>query len=220
MKITMIHTSQVSVNDLMNLCSEIIPSVEITNIIDDSLLKEVKENNGITEAIIKRLTSYVNIAVENGADIVFNQCSSVGKAFDIAIKNVDVKTLKVDKPMAEKAVSLGSKIAVIATVSSTMYPSANLIKTTAKELGKEIEVEEFYIDGALDILMKEKDVDKHNELVLRTIEKAQETNDVVVLAQGSMYVLNDELSQFKKPVLVSPRLAIERLSEMLGDLHE
>lgn len=220
MKVTMIHTSQVSVNDLMNLCSEIIPGVEITNIIDDSLLKEVKENNGITEAIINRMTSYVKIAVENGADIVFNQCSSVGEAFDIAIKNVDVKTLKVDKPMAEKAVSLGSKIAVIATVSSTMYPSANLIKTTAKEMGKEIEVEEFYIDGALDILMKEKDVAKHNELVLRTIEKAQETNDVVVLAQGSMYVLNDKLSQFKKPVLVSPRLAIERLSEMLGDLHE
>lgn len=220
MKVTMIHTSQVSVNDLMNLCSEIIPGVEITNIIDDSLLKEVKENNGITEAIINRMTSYVKIAVENGADIVFNQCSSVGEAFDIAIKNVDVKTLKVDKPMAEKAVNLGSKIAVIATVSSTMYPSANLIKTTAKEMGKEIEVEEFYIDGALDILMKEKDVAKHNELVLRTIEKAQETNDVVVLAQGSMYVLNDKLSQFKKPVLVSPRLAIERLSEMLGDLHE
>ncbi|QIK56893.1 Asp/Glu/hydantoin racemase [Erysipelothrix sp. HDW6A] len=220
MKVTMIHTSQVSVNDLMNLCNEIIPGVEITNIIDDSLLKEVKENNGITEAIINRMTSYVKIAVENGADIVFNQCSSVGEAFDIAIKNVDVKTLKVDKPMAEKAVNLGSKIAVIATVSSTMYPSANLIKTTAKEMGKEIEVEEFYIDGALDILMKEKDVEKHNELVLRTIEKAQKTNDVVVLAQGSMYVLHEQLNQFKKPVLVSPRLAIERLSEMLGDLHE
>lgn len=216
MKVTMIHTSQVSVNDLTNLCKVYIPEVELTHIIDDSLLKEVKENDGITDGIIDRMTSYVHIAKKYGADVIFNQCSSVGEAFDIAIKDVAVKTLKVDEPMAEKAVNIGARIAVIATVSSTLYPSCNLVRTVANRLGRAVTVDEFYVDGALDILMKERDVEKHNRLVLDTIREAQKEHDVIVLAQGSMYVLSDQLDQFDVPVLTSPRLAIERLKEMVG----
>ena len=44
MKVVMIHTSPVSLNELKALCAEIIPDVELVNIIDDSLLDEVKKN--------------------------------------------------------------------------------------------------------------------------------------------------------------------------------
>ena len=47
-KMAIIHTSAVSLQDLTTLCQEIMPEVEIINIIDDSLLAEVKRNNGIT----------------------------------------------------------------------------------------------------------------------------------------------------------------------------
>ena len=91
--------------------------------------------------------------------------------------------------MAEKAVELGSKIAVVATVASTMKPSCNLVRTKAKEAGKDVVVDEFLVDGALDILMKEKNQEKHNQLCLETIRKASVNHDVVVLAQGSMTVV-------------------------------
>ncbi|MGI6568821.1 MAG: aspartate/glutamate racemase family protein [Erysipelotrichaceae bacterium] len=214
-KVVMIHTSPVSLTELKNLVKEIVPEVELVNIIDDSLLEEVKSNGNITPGIISRMMSYVQCADSLNPDLIFNQCSSVGEAFDIAKMCTKVPTLKIDEAMAEKAVSIGSTIGVIATVASTMKPSCNLVKTKAQLSNKQVEVKEYLVDGALDILMKEKNVEKHNELVLSKINEACETCDVVVLAQGSMTAILPYLDNVKKPVLTSPRLAIERIKEML-----
>ncbi len=215
MKVVLIHTSPVSLNDLKALFKEIIPEVEMVNIIDDSLLDEVKKNGKINANIISRMCAYVQVAKTLKPDLIFNQCSSVGEAFDIARKQADCKTLKIDEAMAEKAVSMGSKIGVVATVASTVKPSSNLVRTKALEAGKEVTVNEYLVDGALDILMSG-DVDKHNELVIEAIKKAEAENDVVVLAQGSMTAIVPLLSDIKKPVLTSPRLAVERVKKELG----
>ena len=211
----MIHTSPVSLNDLKALFKEIVPEVEMVNIIDDSLLDEVKKNGQINPAIISRMCAYVQVAKTLKPDLIFNQCSSVGEAFDIARKQADCKTLKIDEAMAEKAVELGTRIGVVATVASTVKPSCNLVRTKAKEANKDVTVTEYLVDGALDILMSG-DVDKHNELVIKAIRKAEAENDVVVLAQGSMTAILPLLGETKKPVLTSPRLAVERVKKELG----
>ena len=198
-RIVMIHTSPVSLNDLKALTAEIIPEAELINIIDDSLLEEVKANNGLTPAIISRMTTYVKVAESLKPDLIFNQCSSVGEAFDIAKKCTAVPALKVDEAMAEEAVRIGRRIAVVATVASTMRPSCNLVR-----------------DGALDVLMKEKNVEKHNQLVLKRIQEAEADNDVIVLAQGSMTALLPYLKECARPVLTSPRLGVMRARQMLG----
>lgn len=214
MKVVLIHTSPVSLNDLKALFKEIIPDVEMVNIIDDSLLNEVKTVGHINSEIISRMCSYVQVAKTLNPDLIFNQCSSVGEAFDIARSQATCKTLKIDEPMAEKAVSLGNKIGVVATVASTVRPSCNLIKKTAKKMNKNVTVNEYLVDGALDILMSG-DVDKHNELVIESIRKAEVENDVVVLAQGSMTAILPLLGETSKPVLTSPRLAVEKIKELL-----
>ncbi|MDO4193916.1 MAG: aspartate/glutamate racemase family protein [Erysipelotrichaceae bacterium] len=215
MKVVLIHTSPVSLNDLKALFKEIIPEVEMVNIIDDSLLDEVKKNGQINPAIISRMCLYVQVAKTLKPDLIFNQCSSVGEAFDIARKQADCKTLKIDEAMAEKAVELGSKIGVVATVGSTVKPSCNLVRTKAAEAGKDVAVTGYLVDGALDILMSG-DADKHNELVIKAIRKAEAENDAVVLAQGSMTAILPLLGETEKPVLTSPRLAVERVKKELG----
>lgn len=214
MKAVLIHTSPVSLDELKSLFHEILPDVEMVNIIDDSLLEEVKRNGSITPQIISRMCSYVQVAKTLKPDIIFNQCSSVGEAFDIARTQAECLTLKIDKPMAEKAVSLGNRIGVVATVASTVKPSSNLIRNTAKKLGREITVTEYLVDGALDMLMRG-EKDKHNELVIKEIRKAEQENDVVVLAQGSMTAILPLLKETEKPVLTSPRLAVERVKDLL-----
>lgn len=214
-KVVMIHTSPVSLNDLKELVKDKLPEVELVNIIDDSLLEEVKQNGGLTPHIISRMATYVQVADGMHPDLIFNQCSSVGEAFDIAKQMTTIPTLKIDEAMAEKAVSLGNKIAVIATVASTMKPSCNLVYTKAKAAGKEVEVIEYLVNGALDILMKEKNVEKHNALVLEQIKRAEQECDVIVLAQGSMTAILPHIKECAKPVLTSPVLAIERMKEML-----
>lgn len=214
-KVVLIHTSPVSLNELKELFHEILPDVEMVNIIDDSLLEEVKGNGGLTAGIIRRMCTYVSVADSMKPDLIFNQCSSVGEAFDVARNETDCKTLRIDEAMCEKAVELGTIIGVVATVESTVKPSCNLVYKKAQDKNKEIVVKPYLVDGALDVLMKEHNVEKHNQLVKKAIEKAQEECDVVVLAQGSMTAILPYLGITKKPVLTSPKMAVEKVKEML-----
>jgi Asp/Glu/hydantoin racemase len=214
-KVYIIQTSLVSQAELNALFAELVPEAKVHNLVDDSLLHDVMQNGGINEKIISRMCAYVQAAASNGADLIFNQCSSVGEAADIAARLVSVPVVKVDTAMAEKAVELGTKIGVVATVQSTMKPSCNLIRTKAAEAGKPVEIVEYLVDGALDVLMKEQNREKHNAMVLETVKKAEANCDVIVLAQGSMTVLLPELKGIKKPVLTSPRMGVERARKVL-----
>ena len=214
-KVYIIQTSLVSQAELNALFAELVPDAKVHNLVDDSLLYDVMQNGGITPKVIARMCAYVKAAADNGADLIFNQCSSVGEAADIAAKLVSVPLLKVDSPMAEKAVALGTRIGVVATVQSTMQPSCNLIRAKAAEAGKSVDIVEYLVDGALAVLLKENDRAKHNAMVLDSVRRAEAQCDVIVLAQGSMTVLLPELTNIKKPVLTSPRLGVERARDLL-----
>ena len=215
-KVVVIHTSTVSLEDLKSLFSEIIPQVEMINIIDDSLLKEVMANGKISPGIVKRICTYAIQAECMGADLILNQCSSVGEVVNIARKMINIPYIKIDEQMAENAVNISNKISLIATVKSTVDPSTNLIKETAKRLGKEVSINKCVCDGALDILMKEKNIEKYNRIVIENIERQARGSDVIVLAQGSMINLLPHLDNIKVPVLTSPRSGVERVARMLN----
>ena len=214
--IAIVQTSAVSSAELKALCEEIMPEVTVYQIIDDSLIKEVNANGGPTYGVKRRMYNYFQQAESLGVDAILNQCSSVGEVADAIKPFVSVPVVKVDEAMAEKAVSLGKKIAVIATVPTTVGPSVRLVEQKAKEMGKEIEIETHLVKDAMMILIEKGDVETHNKMVLGEVEAAAESCDVVVLAQGSMTVLLPLLGHIQKPVLTSPRLGVERVKEVLG----
>ena len=214
--IAIVQTSAVSSAELKALCEEIMPEVTVYQIIDDSLIKEVNANGGPTYGVKRRMYNYFQQAESLGVDAILNQCSSVGEVADAIKPFVSVPVVKVDEAMAEKAVSLGKKIAVVATVPTTVGPSVRLVENKAKEMGKEIEIETHLVKDAMMILIEKGDVETHNKMVLGEVEAAAETCDVVVLAQGSMTVLLPLLGHIQKPVLTSPRLGVERVKEVLG----
>lgn len=214
--IAIIQTSAVSSAELKALCSEIMPDVTVYQIIDDSLIKEVNANGGPTYGVKRRMLSYYQQAESLGVDAILNQCSSVGEVADAIKPFVRVPVVKIDEAMAEKAVSMGRRIGVIATVPTTVGPSVRLIEQKAREAGKEIEIETHLVKDAMMILIEKGDAETHNKMVLGEVEAAAESCDVVVLAQGSMTVLLPLLGHIKKPVLTSPRLGVERVKEVLG----
>lgn len=211
-KITIVHTSLVSHAYLNQLFHEIIPEAKVQNIVDDSLLAEVSEAGHITPAIVSRMCKYYQIAQETGADLIFNQCSSVGEAAVIAAKTVSVPVLRIDEAMAEQAVMSGRRIAIVATVASTIEPSCNLVRQKAS--GLDTEVVPYLVDGAMWALINEGQ-EAHNRLVKDTVLKAAEECDAVVLAQGSMVVLLPELTDIRKPVFSSPELGVRKARRML-----
>jgi len=215
-KVAVIHTFLYSVEDLKKLFRERLPEVEMINIIDDSLLEEALANKGVTPAVIRRISKYAVEAEALGADCILNQCSSVGEASEVAQKQIGIPYVKIDEPMAEEAVKLGAKIAVIATAISTIGPSSRLVENVAKRLGKEVTVNKCFAEGAYEALLKENNREKHNQIVIDTIKKAEKENDVIVLAQGSMYHLLPLLEDIKKPVLTSLESGVDQIRAVLG----
>lgn len=215
-KIAVIHTFLYSVEDLKKLFKEKLPEVEMINIIDDSLLEEALANKGITSGIIRRICQYAIEAERLGADLILNQCSSVGEASEIAQKLINIPYVKIDQPMAEEAVRLGSKIAVVATAISTIEPSSRLVENMAKKKNKNVVVNRCFCEGAYEALLKENNREKHNEIVINTIKKAAKENDVIILAQGSMYHLMPLLDDIKVPVLTSLESGVEQIRSILN----
>lgn len=214
-KIVLLHTSMVSFVTFNALFNEIIPDAEISNIVDEDLLATLNKNRGMTESIIQRICSYVLFAEANGADLIFSQCSSTRDAIECARKMVKIPIVMVDDGMAEKAVSLGSRIGVVATAAATLKPTGKALNEAAAKERKDISVQNYLADGALDILMKEKNREKHDKLVLDLIHEAERVNDVVVMAQGSMVTLLPYLNSTQVPVLSSPRLGVDKVKSIL-----
>lgn len=215
-RVAIIHTSSVSTAHLGSLFAELLPDIEVINIIDDSLLPEVVANGSPTDAVIRRITAYAQAAEAAGASVILNQCSSVGEVVDLASPTIGIPYMRIDMPMAQKAVALGERITVVATVRSTLGPSVRLVERAAAQAGKVVSVQELLVDGALEVLMKQGDRELHNRMVLDAIAAAEKTSDVIVLAQGSMAILEPQLAQFAKPILTSPRSGVEQIRDLLS----
>jgi len=218
-RVVIVQTSLVSKDVLNRLFAENCPDVKVNNIVDDSLIDELSAAGEVTPGVQQRMNAYVQQAASLKPDLIFNQCSSAGEAFTNACKGLSIKTMRVDTPMAEKAAELcpdGGSIVVVATVKSTVGPSVRLVEKKVAESGKKITVATLLIDGAMDILIKENNRAKHDEMVMQGVKGACAHYDVIVLAQGSLYEISQKMQDFGKPVLTSPVLGVLAAKSILN----
>lgn len=215
--LTVLHTGLTTVPLLGRLFKEILsPDIVVRNVVDDSLLIDTRKAGYMTEDVAKRIVSYVKLAESHGSDCVLFACSSVGPAADVAREEVKIPVLKIDEPMAEAAVTRGSRIAVVATVSTTLKPTCELIEKAAKERGVQVEIRTFLSDKAFDVLSAG-NVAEHNRLLIGDIVKAASEYGAVVLAQASMTnILPDLPEDVSRKVLTSPRLGVLRVAEVMA----
>ena len=209
-----IHTGPVLVDVFKKLFPELLPDVRLVNVVDDSLLNDVRTAGGLTPSVTRRIVGYGILAEASGADIILNCCSSVGEAADVLAQTVSIPVVKIDNRMATDAVRQGSRIGIVATVATTLDPTERLIQRKAEEAEKSITTKRYLVNSAFDALIAGK-AEEHDRLLKAEIEKAMSENDVVVLAQGSMARLVPSLEQ-RVPVLSSPRSSVEALKERLG----
>lgn len=203
-KVFAVHTALAMVEPITTLFKEHLPDVKLNHIVDDSLIQEVIAANTVTPAVAKRLVSCYHIAEDAGADIIFNTCSSIGDIAQMARSMVRIPLLKIDDPMAADAVSRATRIGVIATLPTTLAPTARLLQTMALAEGKQIEVVEGLAEGAFQAMMSG-DRDTHDNLILKASEKVAPKVELIVLAQGSMGRMAPQLEALTGlPVLSSP----------------
>jgi Asp/Glu/hydantoin racemase len=218
-----IHTSMVFINveTMMNdIFKELMPNVRRINIVDDSLLADVMSVGHITQAVTKRMCTYVQTAEEAGADAILSLCSSLGPTIDIARPLVSVPVIKIDDAMTEEAARSANRIGVMATVLTTLGPTVDLIHSKASAMKRVCQIQPALVEGAFQILMSG-DREKHDRMVSEAARELANQVDLIVLAQASMTRLVTNLSnETGLRVLSSPRLAIEYTQRLLNTLPE
>lgn len=214
--IAVIHTGPVSVQPIKEQISEQIPDARVINIVDDSLLNDVRAAGRVTPEVASRIHSYMANAQAMRVDIILNACSSVGEAVDAVRNFISTPIVKIDEAMAEEASAIGSRIGVIATVSTTLEPTVRLVKRKAGESRRAVEVTERIAEGAFEALLGG-DAARHDEIVRSAISCLAQQVDVVVLAQASMARLVPQLVGVRVPVLSSPRSGVAALKRALDN---
>ncbi len=211
----LIHTSATLVPVFQKLCADYLPGVNVFNIVDDSLIKDVIAKNELTNNTARRVVNYVGSAEAAGADLIMVTCSSIGSAVEASAALTNVPVLRVDQAMADIAVQTGSKIGVIATLPTTLEPTSDLVRRRATAAGKQIELTSILCEGAFDALMSG-DTDKHDQMVAKALIELSSQVDVIVLAQASMARVVDTLPDADKkvPILASPGLAVQHIADL------
>ncbi len=213
--IAAIYTGVALVKPLSDQLKEALPGFRIMNILDDSLIAEIIAEGRLTPAVRRRLYSYYDAAASAGAELILNTCSSIGDAVYAAREFIPAPIVRIDEAMARRAVAEASRIAVLATLSTTLDPTISLVKRCAAEAGKTITAISAVAEGAFPAITAG-DAATHDRLVAETAKKVAEDCDVILLAQGSMARMEAPLRELTgKTVYSSPRLAIETLKKML-----
>jgi len=214
----LVHTSATLVPVFAALCKGKLPDVQTFNIADDSLVRGIMAAGKLTAQISRRVAAYLESAELAGADYILVTCSSIGPAVEAAAKLISVPVLRVDQPMADSAVQSARRIGVLATLQTTLEPTADLILRRAQIAGKQIELTSKLCEGAFDALMNG-DAATHDSKVAGALKELSKQVDVIVLAQASMARVVDALPTEEKriPILASPGLAIDYLATVLAN---
>jgi Asp/Glu/hydantoin racemase len=216
-RLTLIHTVGSLVPVFGALTGELLPGVETDDVVDEALLGETIEAGRIEPATAQRLDRHVRTALEAGSDLVLVTCSSMGPVVDALRDRTGWPLLRVDEAMADRALQFGDRIGVLATLSTTLEPTADLVRRLAVGRGRSVRVVPRLCEGAFAAL-KAGDLERHDELIRAGLRDVLPEVDVIVLAQASMARVAATLGEEADttPILASPRLGVERAGERLG----
>lgn len=216
-RVVYIHTVPSLVTPFNELSKELFPpGVDWFHIADEMLLKLVLAQGGLTPFIFRRVAEHVVAAYEAGATLIQVTCSSISPCVVASRPMVPVPVLKIDEPMVDCALQMGTRIGVVATVPTTLKPTTELVFERAKHWGKEVQVESVLCEGAFNALMSG-DGETHDRIIRQHLRDLMERTQVIVLAQASMARVAATISpeEQKAPILSSPRLAVEHLRKLL-----
>jgi len=212
-KIVAIYTGKGLQDPLSNVIAQY-PFTQVS-IIDDTIIGECVKNGMITDNVKQKLEQYYQSAHDFGADIILNTCSSVGDVAEAFVVRTGLPVVRIDDAMVTYAATHHERIAVIATLPTTLEPTMSLIKRKAASLGKSCHIISGLAEGAFDALVSG-DATKHDEIIKNTVMNLHDA-DCFVLAQASMMRMESALKECTdKPVYSSPRLCLENLVSKVG----
>lgn len=206
-RIALIHALHHSQEPIEAAFAAIWPEAQLTNILDDSLSRDLAEGKGLDGKMTARLMCLSRYAVGNGAEAILFTCSAFGPCIEAV--RAELAPLPVRGPsesMIAEAVAIPGRVALVATFAPTL-------RTMPNEFPPSVELEPIFVDGALAAL-NAGEPDTHDRLIVEALTARR--FDVVALAQFSMARAAPAVAdRFRLPVLTTPAAAARELRTTL-----
>ncbi|MER7930974.1 MULTISPECIES: aspartate/glutamate racemase family protein [unclassified Streptomyces] len=211
MPLALLHTSPLHVPVFDALRDEDHPGLGLRHLVAPDLLARARAEG--PEAVAPQVTAALEQAAADGAGAVLCTCSTIGEVAERAAARVGVPVVRGDRPMAAAAVTAGPRIAVLATVESTLAPTLALIEDEARRANRPVRARVQVVADAW-TRFEAGDVEGCARLVAAAADTVTDA-DVIVLAQVSMAPAQ-RLTTTSVPILSSPRPGLAAAARAAG----
>lgn len=214
-RVALLHTVPTLTAEMDRLLEELVPDVSAIHLFGEGFLDMAAKTGSNTPELTERVIELVQMGADAGACAVLVTCSTIGPCAEAARKAVPVPVFRIDEPMAEQAVDLGTRIVVLATTPTTLASSEDLIRRKATAVGRDIDLDVRLCEFPSPPPARDP-VQARDAVLLTAIRDAAETADVIVLAQASMAgTLERNPVDVGCPVLTSPRSGMLQIKNCL-----
>ena len=212
--IAFLHTSPVHVATFERLVGEMSPGLRVRHVVAEDLLADAQLGGADDPALVKRVHQAMADAAATGAKVAVCTCSTIGGAAERTETRGEFLASRIDRAMADRAVSLGPRVLVVAALESTVAPTMALIHDSAARLRTSVEVQALLVPDAWQLFL-DGDKDAYVVRIAQTVSAASSDADVVVLAQASMAPAAALLDGLGCEVLSSPALGVQAALDAL-----
>ncbi|MEX2374076.1 MAG: arylsulfatase [Dehalococcoidia bacterium] len=212
-ELTFFHTSQSHVERFELLRTELAPQTAARHVVHESLLARAVSEGWISSELRREVEQEV-AALASGSRVVLCTCSTLGAIAEQVDGVQGARVVRLDRPMARNAVRAGTRVAIIASVESTVASTVELLEQEAQRAGRSPEFLVSVAEGAWERFLAG-DQEGYLKLVADCAKRAACEADVVVLAQASMHGA-ERFTSIQVPVLASPMLGLEYALELLA----
>ncbi len=209
--VAVLHTARATVPMLTGMIEQAYPGVTVYNWLDDSILPMLMEDGMKIGYIYEKMLFYGKAAQDQGAAVILNACSSVGEFQDYAAGRLEIPVIRIDDAVTDLLASRCHSVGVLATLETTLRPSAAILKRKNVSMDLDFQV----VEGAWAAGLSG-DKKGQNRLIAAAMEAFLKEKEAVFLAQASMAeaagLLREEL---RGRVYTSPVYAVDSLGKYL-----
>lgn len=179
------------------------------HVVRPDLLEAARIAGNLTDTVFSNAASQMTEALEGAAHLICT-CSTIGPAAD-SLTSKGQPVIRVDRALAEKAVTKGTRIAALVTAKSTIEPTRDLFMEVAEKLDRHIMLDMIFVEGAIDLFL-DGNLSGYNRAIANAVDATPDGYDAIALAQASMA---PAAALASKQVMTSPEASMRALAAEL-----
>jgi len=201
-----LHTSQLHVETFGLLARQVDDAVPVRHEVRPDLLTAALTPGVAPKAAASAVGSVLQELAREGATVILCTCSTIGGVAETAVVP-GCTVLRVDRPVAEAAISSGRRILLVAALPTALEQTLALLMQVAAAEHRSPEVVEILCARAWK-LFESGNIAGYVAEVANTIDSSAAPGDLVLLAQASMARVAELVTRSDISVLSSPRLGV------------